>query len=323
MTDEQNFQIQNMAFFKSAFLDPEIVFSGPKPSWLESTAILGSIGLIETTLWLRLGMEIGFFDEESVAAYLAPIEDGLGAVWSALVERNALTSGTWCDFMSDGPKPIFMRDKFFRPQEQLLQRLQIPDNPINLEYQRLCFLTSLLATSEVIFEPNTMVILQSIGWDTDEKWENLIHGYSTLSDFRLDDLYVGFANHLQYLEQLPPYLAGYVIDAAEYPLDNAEMFSFYQKVTEIISQRIIINRAHVKKRVFKFASEILAISYRSGPEWQQVRRSIFSQLARITEGDSESSHRPWSDFVNNTEELGRALRERRFESFEGPSFAKE
>jgi len=283
------------------------------------------MGLVEATLWLRLGIEIGFFDEESVADDLLPsMGDGLSAAWSVLIEANALSSGTWCDFMSDGPKPTFMKDKFFGPLQKKVRTFDNLSDPEHLAYLLQCFLGFLLLTSEVIFEPSTMIFLQSIGWDTDDKWAHLIRGDSMSLEFHVAEFNIGFANHVQYLEQLRKYRADNVLFVSDRLDSINSILALDQKVGKIVSQRVILDRPHVKGRCFKLGSWILSIVNQPGPEWQEVRRSIFSQIARITESNKNDRPRLWSDFINNTrEDIDRAERELRRDFLKGPSLAME
>src|SRR5882762_7279973 len=122
--DELNFQTENLAFFKSTFLDPGIarlefdpMSSIPLPLRPTQTFIMNAVGLIESTLWLQLGTEIGFFDPESVLLELILIEDRLILAWRTLREES-LSPQSWCGFMSEGPTPSIVRDKFLGPQKQ-------------------------------------------------------------------------------------------------------------------------------------------------------------------------------------------------------------
>jgi hypothetical protein len=318
-TNELNFKKEHLTFFESMFLNPGIAgveylkfpltVMATDPVFMSRVSpVMRAMGLIESTLWLQLGIEIGFFDTESVLQELVSIEDRLSLAWGTLQEMESLSPQSWCDFMSDGPKPTFMKDKFLGPQA--VGTLDNLNDYQSLEHLRQCFLGCLLLTSEVIFEPRTMTFLQSIGWDTDENWEHLIRGDSMSRNSRMEDYDIGFANHVQYLEQL-----------SEYVHSNSIL---YPKVSKIISQRVIVNRARVKERLFKLGSEILATVYEPGPKWQEVRTSIFWQIARITETQIDQLTRLWPDFVDNTrKEIMRVKRERSFDSFEDSSFAKE
>lgn len=323
--ENPKYQPDNLTFFREMIFDSaSSAISDSNSPLLESTRILRSIGLIETALWLRLGVEIGFFDKESVADFLPSIEHILSGAWSFLMEANALSSDKWCDFMSDGPGPKFMKEKFFDPREQEDGAFQNLDNSRSLEHLRQSFLGSLLLTSEVIFEPTTMFFLQSIGWDTDEEWESLFRGYWMRGDFRLEDLYIGFANHLQYFEQLPHYLFNKVVGLAYSKPPYADSLLLYKKVLRITSQRVIVNRTQAKERLFKLGCETLGVVYQAGPEWQHVRRSIFTQIASITESDTELLPGLWSDFVGNTRQaVSRFEREQRRDFLQGPALAME
>jgi hypothetical protein len=156
----------------------------------------------DPTLWLRLEIEIGFFNGESVSQFLLSIKEALSAAWSALLETNEFSSDIWCDFMSREPKPIFMNDKFFGPRQG--RTFKNLNDAEHLENLRQRFLSYLLLTSEVIFDETTMVFLENIGWNSDATWKSRTSGYSR-SGVSGQILYTGFANHVQYLEQLQRY----------------------------------------------------------------------------------------------------------------------
>jgi len=327
--DELNFQTENLAFFKSTFLDPGIarlefdpMSSIPLPLRPTQTFIMNAVGLIESTLWLQLGTEIGFFDPESALLELILIEEGLIFAWRTLGETESLSRQSWCDFMSEGPTPsIVVRDKFLGPQKQARSFDNLND-PQTLEHVRQCFLGCLLLTSEVIFEPSMMMFLQKIGWDTDEKWKDLTLGYLMSSDFSLEGLYIAFANHLQYLEEIARFFTNHISPNPR--VLNTDIMTLYHRVSKIISRRVIVDWGQAKERFFKLGSETLAIVYQPGPEWQQLRRSIFNQIAGIAEHDTRLHPRLWSEFMDNTrEDIGRIKRERRFDPIEGSPFATE
>jgi hypothetical protein len=332
--DEQSFQNGNLAFFRSMFIEPGIVpfqfefdqdSAAPLLSGFSTpTPIMHSMCLIESTLWLQLGIEIGFFNAESVLQELVSIEDRLSLAWRTLQENESLAPQTWCDFMLGGTKPKFMKDQFFGPQEKAVGTFDNLDDSRNLEHLRQCFLGCLLLTSEVMFDEATMGFLENVGWDTDEKWEALIRGYEMSWDFRLEDIDFGFANHVHYLKQLRRYIVECSRGSHDFNIPHFDIEKLGHRVSEIISRRVIVDRTQPKERLFKLCSQILAVAYQPGREWQQARISIFQELMVITESEWQLHARLWSDFVDNiNKDLNRATREGPLGFSEGSSFATE
>jgi hypothetical protein len=329
--DEANFQTENLAFFKSTFLDPgaarfefDPMSLTPLPLRPTQTPIMNALCLIESALWLHLGTEIGFFDPERALLELGSIEDCLGSAWLTLRETESLSPQSWCDFMSEEPRPTVVREKFFGRQAQPVGMFEHLNEPQTLENVRQCFLGCLLLTSEVLFEPTMMIFLQRIGWDTDEKWKHLTLGLSMSSDFNLESLYLAFANHLQYLEEIPYLFTRHVFSKGYSNASITDVMVLYQRIFRIISERVIVDRGEAKERLFRLGSEVVAVAYQPGLEWQQLRRSVFTQIAGITEHDTEVLPKLWSDFVDDTKEnLTRSKRERPLDSLEGTSFSTE
>jgi hypothetical protein len=323
--DDGEYQHGNLTFFKDSILDSDRATSVYLSAMIrESDFVLKSIGLMEATLWLRLGSEIGFFNGESVIQFLVSIEEELSGAWRALLEASALSSDTWCDFMSREPKPIFLKDKFLGPRplgDGIFKSLHDAEH---LEYLRNCFWGYLSLTCEVIFDETTMAFLESIGWASDATWKSRISGYSPPSEIGVRIMYAGFANHVQYLENLDWYTRHTAQVDLQHLGSSVDMQTLLQRVRQIVSQRIVFDRPHVRERCIRLGSEIMATVNQPGPEWQDVQRSIFSQIMQITGIHENDIPRAWANFVESTkEDIMRATKEPYFRSAENSTFSTE
>ena len=158
--------------------------------------------------------------------------------------------------------------------------------------------------------------------DRDEKWKLLTSGLSMSSDFNLECLYIAFANHLQYLEAVPRFFTNHIFSTRYSGV--GDIITLDHRVSKIISQRVIVKQGQAKDRLFRLGSEVVAIAFQPGPEWQQLRRSIFNQIVGAAETDRDLHPKLWSDFVNNTrEDITLPRRERPVNFLEGSSFSTE
>lgn len=342
-TDRTEYQRANLDFFRSFVFGASIeemefhanhgMTSFLRPDQIE-TRILMSKGLIEAALWMKLGLEAGFLDIESVSQFLVTLERPLSFAWRYLVERNARPPDTWCDFLSDGPG--FIQDKFFEIRPPEIGPLESLSSE---QYDRLsqCFLGCLLLTSEVIFEPRTMMFLEKIGWASDNEWNALIQGYSEPIGSRMEDLYIGLANHARYSEQLfnhlllygsgksnieAPEISNIVAPAISY-IEAPEIHSLFVKVEGILTERLKFSEL-ATNRFLQLVDEILGMLNQPGPEWQHVRLAILQEISLLTELDKSTLYKWWSDNIERLVGIGRANRRRRDNvPFEGSSFATE
>lgn len=126
--------------------------------------------------------------------------------------------------------------------------------------------------------------------------------------------YVGFANHIQYLEQFRRYAHQYFQLARDAsfpgtPVDKSSMVALSilnDRARDIASQRVVVDRENTKLRLFKLGGEIVAMVRQSGPEWLQMRQSLFRRLLSITGTNvllvSEEKIYPlWDAFATNSE----------------------
>lgn len=96
--DSREFQDSNLVFFKEMILEPALEYwprniirkgeSAPDEHASRLVAAtapnIHAIGLIEASLWLRLGIELDYFHKEMVTETLASIEPELSAAWTRL-----------------------------------------------------------------------------------------------------------------------------------------------------------------------------------------------------------------------------------------------
>jgi hypothetical protein len=314
--DSREFQESNLVFFKKMILEPALEYwprniiregeSAPDEHARGLVAAaapnMHAIGLIEASLWLRLGIELDYFHKEMVTETLASIEPELSAAWTCLKTERIYDD--WCYFMSDEPGPKFMKDRFLDPMPVLQQLKNFLSNREYFEQLSQCFLGCLLLTSEVIFDPKTMWFLELIGWASDESFEILLRAHPAFSSFSIEETYLGFAKHITYFHQLVEHLNNNTFPMAE----NSDRLSFYSIVIGIVEARRLLNRERARTRCFRLGGDIAALLYQPFPEWQEVRKSIFMDIARACGGPFDIAQY-WTVFERTTEARRRAIRE--------------
>lgn len=294
-TDRAEYQHANLAFFRDFVFGSsigEIEFEKLDAA-ATPTPILKSKGLIEAALWMKLGVEVGFLDPESVSQFLITCERPLSVAWNYLLDQDALAGrrgrppDVWCDFMSDEPQARLIKDKFFEIKRQKIGPLKRLSSK---EYDHLsqCFLGCLLLTSEVIFEPCTMVFLEKIGWASNEEWNYLTQGDPKPSGFRIEDLYIGLANYVRYSKQLFEHLSLYIAS----DIGGTEFVSLKDKAWKIHSERRLIIREYTD-RLLPLVAKIVNRLPARGLEWRHARLAIFKDVYQITGLNRDELFKRW------------------------------
>lgn len=197
-----------------------------------------------------------------------------------------------------------MKDRFLDPTPVLQQLKNFLSNHEYFEQLSQCFLGCLLLTSEVIFDPKTMWFLELIGWASDESFEILLRAHPAFSSFSIEETYLGFAKHITYFHQLIEHLNNNTFPIA----GNSDRLSFYSIVMTIVNARQLLNRERARTRCFRLGGDIAALLYQPFPEWQEVRKSIFMDIARASGGPFDIAQY-WAVFERTTEATRRAIRE--------------
>lgn len=319
--DNREYQNHNLAFFRELILGPALNYSHinfyPPDSGAhisnKQAPIVSSLGLIEATMWLRVGAKLGFFSTEIIPETVASIEGDLSRAWNTLLKNDAVSSEAWCDFMSHDDEARLIMDKFLHPLGPEDRFVSVED-PEQFEFLNQLFLGCLLLTSEMIFDPDVMMFLENVGWATDDAFRILLRNSR--------DLYLGFGSHIKYLTELTNHIAYSLEYFSRYqnpPHVTSSEFEnlVYSLIMVVHERRMVLNRERPKIRCLKLGGEIAAMLYEPGPEWQEVRMSIFRQIAEagLFVPDEES----WRTFADTAESR---LRETR-PGFAGSAFAAE
>jgi hypothetical protein len=269
--NEGDIKNANLEFFNAIFLNTEDLSS----ETLRQAPVLHSIGIIEAALWLRLGIELDFFEAGNVVQQLISIEDGLSAAWTILQEET-LISKEWCDFLTPvaGGRPIFIKEQYLRVRDEPSEM------SAHRDFLKQSFLSHLLLTSEVIFEPSTMFFLESVNRSPDEAWQRRLKGFEETS-IPFDSLYLGFANYVQYIHRFVRFAHqplnhegdfGVIPEASVYALEDLTW-----RISEMVRPRTFIDM-RATQRCFEFGGDLLATIKQSGPEWLEMRAVVFDQL---------------------------------------------
>jgi hypothetical protein len=234
-----------------------------------------SISLVEAALWLKLGTEIGYFDVADAFEVIVALQDKLSNAWSYLLRSEVLSSETWGKFMfrADGilvPERVFTGDE--RPDREFENR--------DSEDLRQIFRGCVLLTSEVIFEPSTMEFVEIIAWEDDEGWREALRGGDVR---RLRALLEGFAKHVRYSDELQKYFWNRHAETAP----ESDVVKMFQRIFDIIGQRMSFKRERVLKRYFHLGGEMAAMVIGEEPGWEAAINSIFVQLIALYHIDDE------------------------------------
>lgn len=291
--DHNEYQAHNLAFFREMILAP----SEEPRDLFRGSPTAHSLGLIEAALWLRLGTELDFFERETVADLLTSIGYDLTTAWIKLLNSGLDLSVEWCDFMSPEPQMKVLESKFFNPPDRVYAT-----SAEHLEHLGQCFLGCLLLTSEILFDRSTMFFLERIGWTTDEALNPFLKGAPIFPGFSVQDLYIGFENHVRYYAQLEHHLQNYLVLMTE--KGDLESGGLQRTIETIVSRRRLLDREPGRTRCLRLGGEIVAAVYSPGPEWLEARKSILSPIMSVARISRNELGKYWSHFAGPSEAIG-------------------
>jgi hypothetical protein len=303
MTNKQKLATANLAFFEAALWEPVLGTQGLLrflPDGRYEILPVPIICLMELTHWIRVGVQIGFFNERQVADVLLSGLSRIREGWSNLQRRGAVALvQKWCDFIVQKGENIDVDiGRFLQPSER---------KGLWGEIQGADFQNFLLLSSEIISDMDVINFLQAVAWSPDAKWSQFMNegGYWRDSN--------GFWKIIDYLENLTQLMS------YDFPIDSEQSRKSKEQLAQAIrgfqSKRLGLDAfPESVGRYFQFAGALLPYRIWEENGEQLVRGFVFQPLARLITAwgrpaDNGELDRWWQQFLGSANR-GRSVRAR-------------
>jgi len=307
MSDREKDVTANLEFFKSAILEPAL----ENEYGFDVEGPVSDFGAVEAAHWAWLGVQIGYFDGKD-AQELISSSNGVFRAWSNLQHRQIISpEDRWANVIriAESGQPALNTGSFSAAEEI---------GPRTRELLQNTFQTFLLLTAENISDETSRYFLDSIGWTDDREWNARKGGHVHRRSGSVQQVGAGFANVLNYWEEMESSSRSAVNHDAELPYaydlergsigfsegltSGTAVPNFVQDARAILSRRFNLSHIDIVDRYFALAGEFANRAGEDSPAWLDARLSLFESLISLITyaGASVEGHqtRLWNSFTS-------------------------
>lgn len=309
MSDNERDATANLEFFTSAILEPAL--EDQQSFGSAENVSVSNFGAIEAALWLRLGVQIGYFNAKRANQLISQLTQVYTA-WQDLSSRGIISpDDDWAHIIRLGETgQVELNEETFSESRAIA--------PETRSLLHSTFQTFLLLTAENILDSDSRYFLDNIGWASDRDWNAHRTGTDSLQSGSAAEIERGFANVLNYWSEMkstsdsapfgfaelhppitrsqptPPYDAGHW-KAAQHTVQK-----FIQDARSILSKRFNLGQTKIVRRYFTLASEFANRAREDSAAWLDARLRVFEKLTSLISyaGGEASLRGDWTRFWN-------------------------
>src|ERR1035437_4282631 len=271
MSPKSKEEMANLGFFVSAVLEPAIgrfnhfraITAVDEDNPYQSQAgekTMAAFGALETSLWLKVGADIGYFDGDAALEVLTSASSVLDA-WSYLVGREVLSPhDSWCNFISLRNRATLDARKFLGP----------PERPfVHPELLHTLLQAYLLLAAECMIDDDAFYFLSSVAWTRDEVWSIRKLGRSHDGNYLVSQefLCAGVSSVMLYLEECAnlndltaSFLRESSVGTLKRAISSGDVSSLNLTIRRISGRQLNFYHPGVTERYVEFAAELVAQS---------------------------------------------------------------